>query len=44
MAEDKNVFDFADGERSVREVNFVMERESLRYSREFTEEEEVKLL
>lgn len=44
MNDDKNNFDFADGEKSVQEMSFFIERESLRYSREFTEEEEVKLL
>lgn len=41
--DEKNIFDLSDGEQDVREISFFMERESLRYAREFTEEEEVKL-
>lgn len=44
MTEEENVFDLDDGEKSVKELSFFMERESLRYTRKFTEEDEVKLL
>ncbi len=44
MMDNENIFDLSQGEKSVREISFFMERESLRYTREFTEEEEVKLL
>lgn len=40
---EENIFDLSDGEKKVQEISFFMERESLRYTREFTEEEEVKL-
>lgn len=41
--DEENIFDLSDGEKKVLEISFFMERESLRYTREFTEEEEVKL-
>ena len=44
MMENENIFDLSQGEKSIQEISFFMERESLRYTREFTEEEEVKLL
>lgn len=44
MMDIENICDLSQGEKSVREISFFMERESLRYTREFTEEEEVKLL
>ena len=44
MMDNENIFDLSQGEKSVHEIRFFMERESLRYTREFTEEEEVKLL
>lgn len=44
MTDNENVFDIGDGEKSIKELSFFMERESLRYTRKFTEEDEVKLL
>lgn len=41
--DEENIFDLSDGEKKVLEISFFMERESLRYKRKFTEEEEVKL-
>lgn len=44
MDDTENIFDVGDGEKNVKELSFFMERESLRYTRKFTEEDEVKLL
>lgn len=44
MTDDENILDIGDSEKDIKELSFFMERESLRYKRKFTEEDEVKLL